>query len=435
MNAVATAEGVRRKVSRRLLPPLFVMFVLSFLDRTNVALVKSRLATDAGIDATAFGLGAGIFFVGYAVLGVPSNLVLHRFGARRWLAVLMLAWGLLSCAMGLVDSPGSFYALRFLLGAAEAGFFPGVILYITYWFPAEDRGKATGMFQSAVAIASIIGNPVGGYLLGLHGLGGLEGWKWMFILEGAPTVVVALAVPWLLTDRPEQAGWLSAEERTLLASRIAADLPDDRAKVPRSVRRIISDSRVLRLMFVYFAIQIGVYGVTFWLPALVGRIDGLDDVGIGFVSALPWVFALLGVLVLPWYSDRTGDRRGPLRLAMLLTVAGLIGGVVLPPVAAVGALCVAAFGFLGAQPVFWTVPPTILSGAQMAGTIALISGFGNLGGFLGPYLMGAIETGTGSGANGLYAIAVIVAAGALVVTGFRWVGARTPAPGAPEERG
>ncbi|QPP07073.1 MFS transporter [Streptomyces bathyalis] len=422
MNEAPAAEAVRRKVSRRLLPPLFVMFVLSFLDRTNVALVKSHLATDAGIDAAAFGLGAGIFFVGYAVLGIPSNLVLHRFGARRWLALLMLVWGLLSCAMGLVDGPASFYALRFLLGAAEAGFFPGVILYITYWFPAEDRGKATGMFQSAVAFASIIGNPVGGYLLGLHGLAGLEGWKWMFILEGAPTVVVALAVPWLLTDRPEQARWLSAAERKLLADRIAADVPDERQRVPAKAGSVLRDSKVLRLMFVYFAIQIGVYGVTFWLPALVGRIEGLGDLGIGFVSALPWVFALLGVLVLPWISDRTGNRRGPLRLALLLTVAGLIGGVLLPPVPAVAALCVAAFGFLGAQPVFWTVPPTILSGAQMAGTIALISGFGNLGGFLGPYLMGSIEEGTGSGANGLYAIAAVVTAGALVVTGFRWAG-------------
>ncbi|NLU72511.1 MFS transporter [Streptomyces sp. HNM0575] len=432
MNAAATAESVRHKVARRLLPPLFVMFVLSFLDRTNVALVKSHLATDAGIDAAAFGLGAGIFFVGYAVLGVPSNLVLHRFGARRWLAFLMLVWGLLSCAMGLVDGPGSFYVLRFLLGAAEAGFFPGVILYITYWFPAEDRGKATGMFQSAVAVASIIGNPVGGYLLGLHGLAGLEGWKWMFILEGAPTVVMALAVPWLLTDRPEQARWLTAAERGLLTERIAADVPDESRRVPARVGRIVRDSKVLRLMFVYFAIQIGVYGVTFWLPALVGRIEGLDDLGIGFVSALPWVFALLGVIVLPWLSDRSGDRRGPLRLALLLTLAGLIGGVVLPPVPAVAALCVAAFGFLGAQPVFWTVPPTILSGAQMAGTIALISGFGNLGGFIGPYVMGAVEKSTGSGANGLYLIAAVVAVGALVVTGFRWTGTRRqPAPAGP----
>lgn len=182
-------------------------------------------------------------------------------------------------------------------------------------------------------------------------------------------------------------------------------------------------------MFVYFAIQISVYGVTFWLPALVGRIDGLGDVGIGFVSALPWVFALAGVLVLPWYSDRTGDRRGPLRLALVLTVAGLLGGVLLPPVPAVAALCVAAFGFLGAQPVFWTVPPTILAGVQIAGTIPLISGFGNLGGFVGPYLMGAVESRTGSGTTGLYVIAAIAAAGALVAAGFRWVGntTRTPA--------
>ncbi|MFD3475094.1 MFS transporter [Streptomyces sp. NPDC058695] len=428
MNTVSTVENVRRKVSRRLLPPLFLMFVLSFLDRTNVALVKPHLEADVGIDAAAYGLGAGVFFVGYAVLGVPSNLALHRIGARRWLAGLMFVWGLLSCAMALVNSPTSFYALRFLLGAAEAGFFPGVILYITYWFPAADRGKATGMFQSAVAISSIIGNPLGGYLIGLHGLAGLDGWKWMFLLEGAPTVLLAIAVPWLLTDRPEQASWLTSEEKVLLTDRIAADRPDPSMRSPRRARAIISDSRVLRLMFVYFAIQISVYGVTFWLPALVGRIDGLGDVGIGFVSALPWVFALLGVVILPWYSDRTGDRRGPLRLALVLTVAGLLGGVLLPPVPAVAALCVAAFGFLGAQPVFWTVPPTILAGIQIAGTIPLISGFGNLGGFVGPYVMGAVESGTGSGAGGLYVIAAIAAAGAVVATGFHWVGQTTRTP-------
>ncbi|MFD7292353.1 MFS transporter [Streptomyces sp. NPDC059897] len=422
MSTATTVQGVRRKVSRRLLPPLFVMFVLSFLDRTNVALVKSHLETDVGIDAAAFGLGAGIFFVGYAVLGVPSNLALHRIGARRWLAGLMFVWGLLSCAMALVSSPTTFYVLRFLLGAAEAGFFPGVILYITYWFAGPDRGKATGVFQSAVAVSSIIGNPLGGYLIGLHGLAGIDGWKWMFLLEGAPTVVMALAIPWLLTDRPEQATWLTDDERRLLIDRIAADRPPEGADTPQRAGEILRDSRVLRLMFVYFAIQISVYGVTFWLPALVGRIDGLGDVGIGFVSALPWVFALAGVLILPWWSDRTGDRRGPLRLALLLTVAGLLGGVLLPPVPAVAALCVAAFGFLGAQPVFWTVPPTILAGVQIAGTIPLISGFGNLGGFVGPYAMGAVEAGTGSQTGGLYLIAVLAAAGALVAATFHWVG-------------
>ncbi|MFJ8949719.1 MFS transporter [Streptomyces sp. NPDC102381] len=427
MSTATTVQGVRRKVSRRLLPPLFVMFVLSFLDRTNVALVKTHLETDVGIDAAAFGLGAGIFFVGYAVLGVPSNLALHRIGARRWLAGLMFVWGLLSCAMALVSSPTTFYLLRFLLGAAEAGFFPGVILYITYWFAGPDRGRATGVFQSAVAVSSIIGNPLGGYLIGLHGLAGIDGWKWMFLLEGAPTVVMALAIPWLLTDRPEQATWLTDEERRLLIDRIAADRPAADADVPQRAGEILRDSRVLRLMFVYFAIQISVYGVTFWLPALVGRIDGLGDVGIGFVSALPWIFALAGVLILPWWSDRTGDRRGPLRLALLLTVLGLLGGVVLPPVPAVAALCVAAFGFLGAQPVFWTVPPTILAGVQIAGTIPLISGFGNLGGFVGPYVMGAVESGTGSQSGGLYLIAVLAAAGALVAATFHWVGQKNNA--------
>lgn len=421
MSTVPSAERTRTKVSRRLLPTLFVMFVLSFLDRANVALVKSHLAVDLGIDAAAYGFGAGVFFLGYAVLGVPSNLVLHRIGARRWLALIMAVWGLLSAAMALVTGPVSFAVLRLLLGAAEAGFFPGVILYITYWFPERERGRATGVFQSAVAVASLVGNPVGGYLLGLHGIGGLEGWQWMFLLEGAPTVLVALAVPWLLTDRPEQATWLTPQERGELAARIRADEPQPSADPPRRAAEVVRDSRVLRLMLIYFAIQIGVYGVTFWLPALVKRIHGLSDVSTGFISALPWLFALAGVLVLPWWSDRTGRRRGPLALAMALTVAGLVGAVVLPPVSAVASLCVAAFGFLGAQPVFWTVPPTILRGASAAGTIALISGFGNVGGFVGPYVMGVTESATGSGAAGLYVIAGVVAVGIGAAWSLRWL--------------
>jgi ACS family tartrate transporter-like MFS transporter len=418
----SVADGARRKVVRRLLPPLFVMFVLSFLDRTNVSLVKDHLAASVGISAGVYGLGAGIFFIGYAVLGVPSNLVLRRIGARRWLCAMMVIWGLLSCSMALVTGPTSFYLLRFLLGAAEAGFFPGVILYITYWFPARDRGKATGIFQSAVAVASVIGNPVGGYLIGLHGLGGLDGWQWMFILEGLPTVLVALAVPWLLTDRPHQAKWLSEAERDVLERRIAADEPEATRQPKRGILHVVGDTRVLRLIYVYFAIQLSVYGVTFWLPALVKRIGGLSDLSVGFISALPWVFALLGVLVLPWLSDRTGNRRTPLLVAMLCTTLGLVGAILLPPWPAVGALCVAAFGFLGAQPVFWTVPPTILAGLQIAATIPLISGIGNLGGFVGPYLLGAIEDATGSGVNGLYVIAAVAAVGAVLAATFRWVG-------------
>lgn len=419
MTAMATVDVVRGKVARRLLPPLFLMFVLSFLDRTNVSLVKDHLAASAGISAAAYGFGAGVFFVGYAVLGVPSNLVLHRVGARRWLSGMMVVWGVLSCAMALVSGPTSFYVLRFLLGVAEAGFFPGVILYITYWFPVRDRGKATGVFQSAVAIASMIGNPVGGWLLGFHGLAGLDGWQWMFVLEGLPTIVVAIAVPWLLTDRPEQANWLTAQERTVLVDAIRADEPPRRE---HGTWRAIADSRVLRLIYVYFAIQLGVYGVTFWLPSLVKRIGGLSELSVGFIAAVPWVFALVGVLVLPWLSDRTGNRRVPLLVALLCTTFGLIGAVVLPPVAAVGALCVAAFGFLGAQPVFWTVPPTLLAGVQIAATIPVISGIGNLGGFVGPYVMGAVEDATGSGANGLYLIAAVVALGAVFAMTFHWVG-------------
>lgn len=429
-HAVSSAERIRRKVSRRLLPTLFAMFVLSFLDRSNVALVKSHLDVDLGIDATAYGFGAGVFFVGYAVLGVPSNLVLHRVGARRWLALIMGVWGVLSCSMALVTGPASFYVLRLLLGAAEAGFFPGAILYITYWFPASERGRATGLFQSAVAVASLIGNPLGGYLLGLRGAG-LDGWQWMFVLEGLPTVLLALAVPWLLTDRPAQARWLTEAQRRELAERIAAEEPPPAATSRRGLA-VLRDSRIPRLMFVYFAIQLGVYGVTFWLPALVRRIGGLSDLVTGAVSALPWLFALVGVLLLPWWSDRTGRRREPLALAMALTVVGLVGAVLLPPVPAVASLCVAAFGFLGAQPVFWTVPPTMLKGAQAAGTIALISGFGNIGGFVGPYVMGVAESATASKAAGLHVLAAIVALGVVTALSLRWLRTEHPAPTSEE---
>ncbi|GAA5157637.1 MFS transporter [Pseudonocardia eucalypti] len=425
ISTTVISSELRRRVARRLLPPLFIMFVLSFLDRTNVSLVKDQLHASAGISAAVFGLGAGVFFIGYAVFGVPSNLVLHRIGARRWLAGMMFVWGVLSALMALTSDPTSFYLLRFALGIAEAGFFPGVILYITYWFPYRERGKATGVFQSAVAVASIVGNPVGGYLLGMHGLLGLDGWQWMFILEGVPTAVFALAVPWLLTDRPEQARWLTAEQRTELATAIKADEPPADRQPRRGIGAVLRDSRVLRLIYVYFAIQLGVYGVTFWLPALVKRIGGLTDVQVGLLAALPWVFALAGVLVLPWLSDRTGNRRGPLLIALACTLLGLLGGAALPPWPGLFALCVAAFGFLGAQPVFWTVPPTILAGVQVAATIPLISGIGNLGGFVGPSIMGFTEEATGSGAGGLYLIAAVVLLGGLFAATFRWVGRRT----------
>ena len=415
-------ESIRRRVARRLIPPLFVMFVLSFLDRTNVSLVKSHLAVDAGISATAFGLGAGIFFLGYAVLGVPSNLVLHRIGARRWLAIMMLVWGVLSCAMALVSGPVSFYVLRFALGAAEAGFFPGAILYITYWFPADYRGRATGLFQAAVAVASVVGNPLGGWLLGFHGVMGLDGWQWMFVIEGLPTIVVAALTPWLLTDRPRDARWLRAEEREAWQARIDQDDAPARG-APRRARDVVRDSRVLRLIYVYFAIQLGVYAVSFWLPTLVKRIGGLSELQIGLLSALPWVFALAGVIVLPWWSDRSGRRRGPLLVALGLVGAGLLGAAILPPWPGLAALCVAAFGFLGAQPVFWTIPPTLVAGVQLAGTIPLISGIGNLGGFVGPYVMGVAEDATGRPAAGLYLVAVLVVLGLAVAATFRWMSA------------
>jgi MFS transporter, ACS family, tartrate transporter len=422
-----STEAIARKVSRRLLPTLFVMYVISFIDRSNLALVKTHLAVDVGIDAAAYGLGAGLFFVGYALLGLPSNLALHRFGARRWLSALMIVWGPVSCAMALVDSPGTFYLLRILLGAAEAGFYPGVILYITYWFPERIRGRSIGRFQSAVAVSSIIGNPLGSYLLGLNGLAGLKGWQWMFILEGVPAVIVGVAVLWLLTDRPESATWLSHDERTRLAAELRADEPTPSPDSPQRAISVLRDTRVLRLMFIYLVIQVGVYGVTFWLPTLVRRINGLTDLSTGFVSAIPWVFALIGVLFLPWWSDRAGNRRGPLALALTLTAAGLVGAVLLPPIPAVACLCVSAFGFQGAQPIFWTIPPTILSGARIAGTIGLIATVANFGGFLGPYIMGLAETATGSSVAGLFVIAAIIAPGIAVALSLSGLRRRLPA--------
>jgi MFS family permease len=375
-----------------LVPFLALMFVLAFLDRVNVGFAKQQLEVDVGIGAAAYGLGAGIFFVGYAIFEVPSNLILHRVGARRWLSRIMVTWGLVAAAMLLVHGPTSFYVLRFLLGVAEAGFFPGLILYLTYWFPDRNRSTATGMMYWGLPLAYILGGPASGVLLEMDGAAGLTGWQWMFLVQGIAACAVGVWAWFFLDDKPTDAVWLSPAERGALQAQLDQEAGSRTGHQHRgSVLKAIVEPRVLYFALIYFFIQLSLYGVTFWLPSTVGHIKSLTSWQIGLVSSLPWLFALIGLFVVSNRADRTGRYRRYGAGCMAAAAVGIALSASLSPVPAVAALCLAAFGFIAVLPVFWAMPSRHLAGAAAAGGIALINSVGNIGGFAAPYFLGLVE--------------------------------------------
>jgi predicted MFS family arabinose efflux permease len=396
-------EAINSKVMRRLLPFLLLMYVLAFLDRANIGFAQKALQHDTGLSNAAFAFGAGVFFVGYALFEVPSNLLLHRVGARAWMCRIMVTWGLVSAAMCLAHTPAAFYSLRFLLGVAEAGFFPGVIYYLTHWFPQAARARAVGVFYFGAPLAFIFGSPLSGSLLEMHGMLGLAGWQWLFLIEGALASMVGVWAFWYLDNRPEDAGWLDAQDAALLRAAL-----DDAALV---------DRRVLLLSAIYLLIQMSVYGVIFYLPqqvaALLGTTVGLR---VGLVAALPWLCALAVTWYVPRRADRTGGHR---RWAVaLLVLAGLgIGasGLAHSPSIGLIALCFAASGFIAAQPLFWTFPTRYLTGAAAAGGIALINSLGGLGGFIAPSLRTAAERTFSSTSAGLIVLGVSSLLAALMI--------------------
>jgi D-galactonate transporter len=404
------------KVSLRLVPFLIVCYFVAYLDRVNVGFASLTMNKALGLSATSFGLGAGVFFLAYFVFEVPSNLLLERFGARKWIARIMLTWGLLSGLMAFIppiatatggSTTSVFYTIRILLGAAEAGFFPGIIFYLTLWFPAIYRARIIGYFMAAIPLSSVIGAPVSGMLLNLDGAVGLAGWQWLFILEAVPALVLSVVVFFYLTDRPADAHWLAPEERAWLASRLDAERQLRESAKKFSVWQALGDTRVLLLACVYFGVVASNYGLSFFLPQIV-RDFGISFTATGFVTAIPYAVGTVGMVWWGRRSDRMRERKEHIGLAALVAGAGIAASTLIAdPTGKMIALSIAGFGIFACLPVFWTLPTTFLSGAAAAGGIAIINSIGNLAGFVGPYVMGTIKDSTGSFTIGLLVIAAL----------------------------
>jgi ACS family tartrate transporter-like MFS transporter len=421
---IAPTDGIAAvavaRVSRRLIPFLFLLYILNFLDRVNVGFAALEMNRDLGFGPAVYGFGAGVFFLGYCLFEVPSNLVLYRIGARLWIARIMVTWGLAASAMMLVHTPWSFYAFRFLLGVAEAGFFPGIIFYLTYWYPARERARAYAWFLAAIPVCGVIGGPISGALLGLDGRLGLQGWQWLFLLEGIPSVMVGIAVLWLLPDRPRDARWLPAVERAWLEERLAAEGHDRIAHHGESLRRALGNPMVWWLGLSYFLLVVALYGFALWLPQLVKASGEFTNFEVGMITAIPYAAAAVGMVLVGRSSDRTGERHLHLALPALV---GALGFIAVTRTGSTGlliaALCLCAFGVLGWLGPFWALPTAFLREQAAAGGIALINSMGAVGGFVGPYLIGDIKERTGEFAPGLLVLAGSLAAAAAIVMGLR----------------
>ena len=407
-------DATYRKVAWRLLPFLFLCYVVAYLDRVNVGFAKLQMLSDLKFSETAYGLGAGIFFIGYFIFEIPSNLILHRTGARRWIARIMITWGLLSASIMFVTSETMFYVLRFLLGAAEAGFFPGIILYLTYWFPAQQRGRIVALFMTAIAMSGVIGGPLSGWIMtGMAGVNGWAGWQWLFLLEGLPSVFMGVAVLFVLDDSIRGAKWLTTAEKDLLESRIAAD---QKSQTHLSVGQTLRDPRVLLLAGLYFCFIMGLYGVSFWLPQLIKGLGVSDLKTIGLLSAIPYGVAAVAMVLVGRSSDALQERRLHLVVPALLGAAGLAlaGAYGSQPVLGMLALTLGTAGVLSVLPVFWTLPTALLGGAGAAAGIALVNSVGNLAGFLSPYMVGAVKDATGNTTLAMFVLAGSMVLGAAV---------------------
>jgi ACS family tartrate transporter-like MFS transporter len=410
----APAEAALARVRRKLLPFLFVLYIIAYMDRINVGFASLRMNQDLGLSDAVFGMGAGLFFIGYFIFEIPSNLILARVGARTWIARIMVTWGIAAIAMMYVRGERSFYAMRFLLGAAEAGFFPGVILYLGWWFPAREQARAIALFMTATAIAGVVVGPISGALLTMHGIGGIKGWQWLFAMEGLPAIALGIAVLFFLPDGPEQARWLPPEERAALCAVLEAERSELDPTARHSLRAGLSDRRVWLLAAIYFGMVMGFYGVNMWLPQIVKGLNPGGDFAIGVVAAIPSLIAAICMVRVGRASDLSGERRRFLVLSLTAGAAGLLlsamtGNAYVEMIA----ISISFAGISSALGPFWTIPNAFLGGAAAAGGIALINSLGNLGGFAGPTLMGYMKQATGGFAGGLAALALGLAAAAL----------------------
>jgi D-galactonate transporter len=407
-----------RAISWRLIPFLVLAYFLAYLDRVNLGFAALTMNAELNFSPTIFAWGAGIFFIGYFIFEVPSNIALEKFGASRWIARIMVSWGVISALMAVVSGPWSFYTLRFLLGVAEAGFFPGIILYLTYWYPAEYRARFLAAFAIAVPVSTVIGAPVSGLLLGLDGMMGLKGWQWLFIIEGIPSVVLGVITWFYLTDRPSQAHWLSAEQKAWLTAKLEGERVAKESGNKMSLGQALTSPKVLMLSLIYFGFVGALYGMQFWLPQIV-KAFGFTNAQTGFVTAIPYLFGSIAMVLWAQHSDATRERVWHVGLPLLLTAAALfVSGISSDPVLTMIALTVAAVGVFCTFALFWTLPTAWLSGTAAAAGIAMINSIGNLAGFGGPYLIGWVKELTGSTSTGLLVLAVMpLVAGLLVLFG------------------
>jgi MFS transporter, ACS family, tartrate transporter len=406
------------------------LYIVAYLDRINVGFAALQMQQELQFNDAVYGLGAGLFFAGYFCLQVPSNLALQRIGARRWIAGLMLVWGLVSSSMILVRTEHGFYGLRFLLGAAEAGFFPGVILYLKNWFPVSARARTVARFMTAAPLAGVIGGPVSGALLNLHHRGGLSGWQWLFLMEGVPAILLGGVVWVYLTDRPEEARWLHEDERAWLLGALRSGVEVEGRSKSASAFQAFRDRRIWMLAFVYFGLTMVMYGIGLWLPNLIHSISLVGNVGIGWLSAIPYLAAAMSMVMVGLHSDHSGERRwhtaGPAFLAAgALVVAAYSGSVVV----SVAAISVALLGTFSTMGPFWAMPTSVLGGAASAVGIALINSVGNLGGFAGPWVIGSVRKATGTFRGGLLTVAVGLALSGAMALGVSGTTARSQVSG------
>jgi MFS transporter, ACS family, tartrate transporter len=398
-------ERILRRNAWRLLPLLTVAYVINYLDRTNISFAALTMNKDLGLTATQYGRGAGIFFLAYCLFELPSNLALYRFGARLWIARIMITWGLLSVAMAFIGGVWSFYIMRFLLGVAEAGFFPGIAYYLSAWFPAQYRARILAGFLVGIPFSTVIGAPVSGLLLELDGLWGLAGWKWLFILEGLPAVVFGVVVARVLADRPEEASWLSPEEKTALTTLLAAE---PRERVRTGTWAVIKDARVLICAAIQFGFTLGSYGILFWLPQMI-KASGASNLMVSVLTAIPYLFATAAMIWWALLVDKSGKKISNLTLACGLGAAGLVISV-LSGSLAVGliGMTIGLIGITSARAIFWSIPTRFMTGVGAASGLAFINSIGVMGGYFGPELMGSLKDATGGYVAGLLAMAAIL---------------------------
>ena len=408
---------VVKKVARRIVPYIFICYIINYLDRFNVSFAALEMSGDLGFSEMTYGLGASMFFVGYVFFEIPSNLIMMRVGARIWIARIMMTWGLASTCMIFVKSPFNFYLLRLLLGVAEAGFFPGMILYLTYWIPAGERARAFALFLTSTSLAGVVGGPISGTLFKMGGVYGLKGWQWLFLLEGVPAILLGWITLFYLVDKPEQANWLSSAERNWLSETIKREQEDKKLGHSLTLWQTLKHPRVWQLCLLYFSVVISFYGVAFWLPQIVKSFSGLSNSAVAMLSAVPYLSASICMVIVANHSDKAGERKWHVALPAFAGCLGLGLAVFFLenhyPLPAFFSLCLAASGIWSTLGPFWSLPTAFLGGTAAAGGVALINSIGNVGGFVGPYIIGYIKQTTQSFTSGM-----LVLAGTLLIAGF-----------------